>query len=50
MPEGKIEEVSPAKKPVIVAKGKTVLARVTLLDGSIVDINLEVIKVSVKTL
>lgn len=42
MPEEKNDEISPAKKTAPVTKGKTVLARVTLLDGSLIDINLEV--------
>uniref|UniRef100_A0A1B6ILH4 Moesin/ezrin/radixin homolog 1 n=1 Tax=Homalodisca liturata TaxID=320908 RepID=A0A1B6ILH4_9HEMI len=41
MPEEKTDETSPAKKATPIAKGKTVLARVTLLDGSLVDINLD---------
>lgn len=42
MPEEKIEEKSPAKKPAPVPKGRAVLARVTLLDGSLLDISLDV--------
>lgn len=42
MPEEKTEESSPAKKVVPVPKGKAVLARVTLLDGSLVDISIDV--------
>lgn len=42
MPEEKIEEKSPAKKAAPVAKGRAVLARVTLLDGSLLDISLDV--------
>ncbi|XP_054274134.1 protein 4.1 homolog isoform X3 [Macrosteles quadrilineatus] len=41
MPEEKTEESSPAKKVVPVPKGKAVLARVTLLDGSLVDISID---------
>lgn len=42
MPEEKIEEKSPAKKAAPVPKGRAVLARVTLLDGSLLDISLDV--------
>jgi hypothetical protein len=41
MPEEKTEEGSPAKKAAV-PKGKAVLARVMLLDGSMVDISIDV--------
>lgn len=48
MPEEKPTNVevpaSPAKKSPVTSKGKIVLARVTLLDGSILDVNIEVVK------
>jgi hypothetical protein len=39
---GPASSPSPSKKKTPVSKGKLVLARVTLLDGSLLDINIEV--------
>ena len=39
---GPASSPSPSKKKAPVSKGKLVLARVTLLDGTLLDINIEV--------
>ena len=39
---GPASSPSPSKKKTPVSKGKLVLARVTLLDGSLLDVNIEV--------
>lgn len=39
---GPASSPSPSKKKAPVSKGKLVLARVTLLDGSLLDVNIEV--------
>jgi hypothetical protein len=39
---GPASSPSPSKKKMSVSRGKLVLARVTLLDGSLLDVNIEV--------
>jgi hypothetical protein len=39
---GPASSPSPSKKKTPVSKGKLVLARVALLDGSVLDVNIEV--------